>query len=134
MIDERCLDWLAGQLAPVSGRQLRDLLRESGFPLHPLVEGVRQDDLRQLERTLLGLAQVYRDGDTRVRRRVRALVIEAKNHARLVSRNAKVEQAKRSEKEEMILWMLTWLENPGVFDLWVGLRKTAIAARSSLPE
>jgi hypothetical protein len=131
VIDERCRDRLAEQLAPVSSHMLRDLLRESGLPLQPLVEGVRQDDLHQLERTLLGLAQEYREGDAAVRRRVRALVIEAKDHARLVSRNPKVEPSKRAAKEEMLLWMLTWLENPGVFELWVGLRKAAIAAQSS---
>jgi len=28
-------------------------------------------------------------------------------------------------KEEMVLWMLTWLENPGVFATWLELRKRA---------
>jgi hypothetical protein len=48
-------------------------------------------------------------------------VITAKDHARLAMR--KTNEEKRALKEEMILWMLTWLENPGVFPIWVALRK-----------
>ncbi|MBL8232488.1 MAG: hypothetical protein JNL98_28580 [Bryobacterales bacterium] len=130
VIDEAMRDRVAAALAPVSAHMLRDLLRDCGCPLAPLVEGVRQDDLPQLERTLLSLAQEYRDGDARIRRAARDLVIEAKDHARLVTRNTKADPAKRLAKEEMLLWMLTWLENPGVFEMWVGLRKAAIAAQS----
>jgi hypothetical protein len=46
-------------------------------------------------------------------------VIAAKDHARFASRK----EEKRPEKEEMILWMLTWLENPPVFPEWVRLRR-----------
>lgn len=134
MIDERCCERLAAALRPISAHTLRDLLRESGYLLQPIVEGVRQDDLHQLERTLIGLAQEYREADTETRRRLRNLVIEAKDHARLVSHNPKVEEGKRLAKEEMMLWMLTWLEHPGVFEMWVGLRKAAIATRSLPPE
>jgi hypothetical protein len=50
---------------------------------------------------------------------VRRAVITSKEHARLAARNP----AKRAEKEEMILWMLTWLENPPLFAAWVRLRR-----------
>jgi hypothetical protein len=30
---------------------------------------------------------------------------------------------KKAQKEEMIQWMLVWLENPGIFPAWVKLRK-----------
>ena len=46
---------------------------------------------------------------------VRRLVITAKEHARLAARIP----SKRPEKEEMILWLTTWLENPPVFREWV---------------
>jgi hypothetical protein len=58
-------------------------------------------------------------------RRVRACrraVIEAKDHARWAARRAGTDADLRARKEEMLLWMLTWLENPGVFREWVGLR------------
>ena len=105
-------------LAPVSENYLRRLLRESGVPLAPTVEGVRQSNLEELERTLIALLYVYEAGDAARRASVRRLVIEAKDHARFGSR-------KRPEKEEMVLWMTTWLENPPVFREWVKLRREA---------
>jgi len=51
---------------------------------------------------------------------VRHVVITSKEHARLATRNP----AKRAEKEEMILWLLTWLENPPLFAAWVRLRRS----------
>jgi hypothetical protein len=46
---------LLTELAPISAGYLRRLLRSSGVVLHPLVEGVRQEDLESLERSLLAL-------------------------------------------------------------------------------
>jgi hypothetical protein len=48
------------------------------------------------------------------------VVITAKDHARLAARNLD----KRAEKEEMLLWLLTWLENPPLFRDWVRLRRS----------
>ena len=48
-------------------------------------------------------------------------MIEAKDHARWAARNPE----KRAEKQEMALWMLTWLENPPLFPQWVKLRREA---------
>lgn len=116
-------------LGPVSDRMLRDLLRESDYPLAPLVEGVRQDDFASLERTLLALAQCYQQaaeaGDTARQKQCRQAAIAAKDHARLVQRNPATGEEKRAQKQEVILWLLTWLENPGVFETWVALRKRA---------
>jgi hypothetical protein len=53
----------------------------------------------------------------------RNAVIQAKDHARLAARSPKTAPEKKAHKEEMIEWMLVWLENPGVFPLWVKLRK-----------
>ncbi|MEO5926323.1 MAG: hypothetical protein ABIR70_21050 [Bryobacteraceae bacterium] len=107
-------DWKALQteLAPISSGYLRKLLRASGALLHPLVEGVRQEDLASLERTLLALL-----GEER--KAARTLIIEAKDHAKWASK-------KHPEKAEMILWMLTWLENPGIFPQWLAIRKHAL--------
>ncbi len=136
MIDDRIREALRALLAPVGEHALRELLRDCGWPLAPMVEGVRQDDLRQLERTLLTLAQQYRDAgrrsDQALMIRIRDTVRVAKDHARLVARNPRVDAAKRARKQEMILWMLTWLENPAVFELWVGLRKARLI-ESQLP-
>jgi hypothetical protein len=145
VVDERLAGELRAQVATggstLSDRKWRDLLRGCGRALAPLVEGVRQDDFKQLERTLLGLWQEWRLGDRETRTRVRRLVIEAKDHAKWVVRNPKVDSGKREVKEEMVLWMLTWLENPDVFEPWVALRKAQLetaaeltAVRSTGPE
>jgi hypothetical protein len=116
---------LLGLLAPISEsylrRLLRDHARESGVPLTPLVEGVRQESFEALESSLLRLLAEYEQADAARRTRVRSVVIAAKDHARLAGRN----ESKRAEKEEMVLWMLTWLENPPVFPEWVRLRQAA---------
>ena len=110
---------LRAELAPVSESYLRKLLRECGVPLDPMVEGVRQGTLAELETSLLRLLAEYQSGDPQRRMAVRRLVITAKEHARLAARNP----GKRPEKEEMILWLTTWLENPPVFREWVSIRR-----------
>ena len=62
-IGEREWAMLHVELAPVSGSHLRRLLRESGVPLAPLVEGVRQETFEALESSLLNLLQEYERGD-----------------------------------------------------------------------
>jgi len=120
---------LRAELEEVSEDRLRHLLRESGLPLDPLVEGVRQDSFESLERTLLALAQEYRAalqaGDPPRAAICRRLVIRAKERARWVVRNPRASPEKKSDKEEMLLWMLTWLENPCIFADWLRLRKAA---------
>ena len=124
-------DWeqLKERLAPISDGYLRRLLRSSGLPLAPLVEGVRQDSFEDLERTLLALeeerASALQSANPARAQACRRAVIEAKDHARLVLRSPKTDPAKAAQKQEMLLWMLVWLENPGVFGAWLGLRQQA---------
>ncbi|MBM3814230.1 MAG: hypothetical protein FJW20_21610 [Acidimicrobiia bacterium] len=119
------------QLDPISANYFRRLLRESGAALHPLVEGVRQQDFDELERTLVALLQEYLGGAEQTRRECRRLVIEAKDHARLAMRKA--DEAGRALKEEMVQWMLVWLENPPVFVTWAGLRRRQLTESRSFP-
>jgi hypothetical protein len=110
---------IAGLLAPISDRTLRKLLRESGWPLDPVIEGVRQETPEELERTLLALLEEYLHAvDPERKQACRRAVITAKDHARFRS----------EEKAEAILWMLTWLENPAVFPAWARLRKNALGS------
>jgi hypothetical protein len=110
---------LRADLAPVSESYLRKLLRECGVQLAPMVEGVRQGTFAELEASLLRLLAEYESSDPPRRMAVRRLVITAKEHARLAARNP----GKRLDKEEMILWLTTWLENPPVFREWVSIRR-----------
>jgi len=110
---------LRADLAPVSESYLRKLLRECGVQLHPMVDGVRQGTFAELEESLLRLLAEYESSDPPRRMAVRRLVITGKEHARLAARNP----GKRPEKEEMILWLSTWLENPPVFKQWLSIRR-----------
>jgi hypothetical protein len=117
-IGEREWDQLLRMLAPISESYLRKLLRDSGLPLAPMVGGVRQGGLDELEASLLALLTEYEQGDRVRRAAVRRLVILAKDHARWAMRKSR----EAADKEEMILWMVTWLENPPLFPEWVRLR------------
>jgi hypothetical protein len=127
----RIREWLAGRgleqigddeyaelsrhFADIPAAALRRLVREAGLPMSPLVEGVRQDNLEILGRTLLALQQAYEGGGPETQRRCREAVILAKDHARLAAR-------RKPEKREMVEWMLVWLENPPVFRTWWRLK------------
>jgi hypothetical protein len=126
------VEWreLAELLAPVSEGYLRRLVRACGLPLAPLVEGVRQDSFPELERTLGALAGEYLDaveGGERARAKtIRRAVISAKDHARFAA--ARLQGGARAPRDEMILWMLTWLENPEAFGAWVEMRKRVMVS------
>lgn len=125
-IGEQEFEAIRAELGPVTTNYLRRLLRESGVELAPMVEGVRQENFDALERTLLALLQEYEQGGAARRAAVRRLVIEAKDHARFAARRPE----KREGKEEMALWMLTWLENPPLFPQWVKLRRARWAVHN----
>jgi hypothetical protein len=122
IVDETLWRELQAELAPVSAEYLRRLLRQSGIPLSPLVEGVRQDTFEDVERTLLALERDYATADEPRRTACRREVIAAKDRARWALRRLPDGDPRRKLKQEMILWMITWLENPGVFVAWVALR------------
>jgi hypothetical protein len=125
-------DWHAiiERLAPVSESYLRRLLAETGIPVEQPFAGVRQKSFEELERSLIEMEEVYlraRASGDRSRAQVcRNVVIQAKDHARMAARSPKASPEKKLEKDEMIQWMLVWLENPGVFRAWVRLRKQKI--------
>ena len=116
LITEALFTELMEKLAPVSESYLRRLLRETGIPLAPLVEGVRQESFDALERSLLEFELAYREafesGNAPRARAYRQAVITAKDHARFSLRSPGSTPEQRAVEEEMLLWMLTWLENP----------------------
>ena len=116
-------DELLRLLAPITESSLRHRLRATGANLHPLVAGVDQDTLTALRDSLLALAGWYEQGTAETRRLTRQIVITAKDHAKLAARNQRAAPEKRALKTEMIVWMLTWLENPSIFPLWAQLRE-----------
>src|SRR5262249_12565862 len=111
-------------LSPISESYLRQLLRHSGVPLSPVVDGVHQSNLAELETTLLRLLDEYEAGNPPYRATIRRVVITAKQHARLALTKAATES--RALKQETLPWIATWLENPSVFREWLKLRKQAL--------
>jgi hypothetical protein len=118
------------RLAPVSESYLRDLLRETGIPFEQPYAGVRQHTLQELEQSLRELEQVYADamstGHRERARYARRQVIAAKDRARFLADNPRTAPDKQAQKEEMVRWMLVWLENPEVFPAWVEARKRTL--------
>ena len=111
------------RLAPISDSHLRRLLRESGLPLAALVDGVRQGTLEDLEHSLGALQAEYEAArDSARAMAVRRAVISAKEHARWAMRS----EEKREIKQEMLLWMDTWLGNPALYRQWLELRNTLL--------
>jgi hypothetical protein len=136
VIDEALRDEVRAVLG-VSESYLRRLLRESGYAMTPLVEGVRQDSLAEVDRTLLALLGEYELAqavvDLERMKQCRAAVIQAKDHARMALR--KLSGGAAAERDEMIQRMLVWLENPSVFPTWIRLRERAITeSRPTAPE
>lgn len=119
-VDRAEVELLHAALAPISDSYFRKLLRASGARLSPEAEGVRQDTLEDLERTLLALL-------VQPEPEARRAVIEARNHARLAQ-----QRKPTPEREEKILWMTVWLENRPLFADWLAVRK-ATATRSIPP-
>jgi hypothetical protein len=118
---------LSERLAPVSESYLRDLLRETGLPFDQPYAGIRQHTFEELEASLAGMLEVYREamatGNRERARYARRQVIAAKDRANFLARNPRTAAEKRAQKHEMAQWMLVWLENPEVFPAWVKVRK-----------
>jgi len=119
-------DELRTLLAPITESELRHRLRETGQSLHPLVAGVNQDSLDALGESLAALSEWYENGNRETQQITRRIVITAKDHAKLAAANRRVPDAKRVLKGEMAAWMLTWLENPAIFPLWLSIRRKTI--------
>jgi hypothetical protein len=120
---------LLARLAPVSESYLRELLRDTGLPFEQPFAGVRQHTFAELEQSLRELLDVYSAangaGDRERARYCRRQVIAAKDRAKFLAGSPRTTGQKRTEKEEMVQWMLVWLENPEVFPPWAAARKRA---------
>jgi len=121
---------LLERLSPVSESYLRDLLRETGIPVHQPFAGIRQHTYEELEQSLREMQSVYAEavaaGNRDRARYCRRQVIAAKDRAKFAAANPASPAEKRAQKAEMVEWMLVWLENPEVFPPWVEARKRAV--------
>ncbi len=119
---------LTALLAPISESYLRELLHATGLEIAQPFRGARLSSFEELEASLVDMEKEYAKavaaGDRARATACRRAVIQAKDRARLISRNPKVDQEKRKQKEEMVEWTLIWLENPGIFATWAALHST----------
>jgi hypothetical protein len=118
---------LLTRLAPVSETYLRELLRQTELPFEQPYAGIRQHTFEELEQSLREMLRVYSEakaaGDRGRARYCRRQAIGAKDRARFLARDARTPPERKALKEEMVEWMLVWLENPEVFPAWVEARK-----------
>jgi len=56
-----------------------------------------------------------------------------KRRAEMISRNRKVDQKKRAEKEEIANWFRIWLETPDAFFDWLDVRKQSPEFQRKFP-
>jgi hypothetical protein len=126
-IDEVVWRDLLTKLAPVSESYLRELLRATDLPFEQPYAGIRQHTLQELEQSLGEMQAEYADamaaGNRDRARYCRRQVIGAKDRARFLAHDGHTPPEKKALKEEMVEWMLVWLENPEVFPAWVAARK-----------
>jgi hypothetical protein len=66
--------------------------------------------------------QFERTKDEEGLRRLREEAVKGKRRTQMISRNQKVNEKKRAEKEEMARWFIVWLETPEIFEEWLDLR------------
>lgn len=115
---------------PPADRYLMDILSAAGVEIDRRLDGVpvdlrgriRTGTLEDARESLEALAREYAAAEDAVRAAdIRRAVRSAKDKVRfLLRRNLSAE--KRRIKEEVLCWMLVWLENPHVFETWVALR------------
>lgn len=115
----------AAALPDVKARAWREAFTASGLPVAPMVEGVRQDSLANLHRTLVALSKEYEAAEPQRREKIRRLAITARQHAEWATRAAGLNTEKQEEKLEQLLWIRTWLENPPLFPAWASIRLRA---------
>lgn len=122
VVDRETAEAIRRDVGEMSDHTFRHTLIESGYALDPMVEGVNQSTLEDLARTLLTLAAQYETAGKPERAGMRAILMESKRHARFAASNRRLDEARRKEKEEMLLWISTWIENPPLFAGWLNLR------------
>jgi hypothetical protein len=131
----------AGGVAAASHEEIARVLAAAGLPVRRSREDgparyeeefrdlLRFSTLEDAEMCLIRLDELLRKfrelGDRTGETRVIEVGQLGLRRAVMISRNAKVDRAKRIEKEEISCWFRVWLENPGAFFDWLDLRKQA---------
>jgi hypothetical protein len=83
--------------------------------------------LEEAEMCLVRLDELMRkfqaEGQRAEVQRVLEVARLGRRRAEMISRNRRVDQRKRAEKQEMVQWFRIWLETPDAFFDWLDVRK-----------
>lgn len=94
--------------------------------------------LEEAEVCLIRLDELLRKFETEGQRAGEARVLEiarlGRRRAEMISRNHKVDAAKRKEKEEVARWFAVWLKQPDAFFDWLEIRKQSADFLASFPQ
>lgn len=131
---------LAGPEASTAPEYIVSVLEDAGLRViwstHVDEEGRYEEEfhdllhfstLEEAEMCLIRLDELLRkfqnEGEHSAAERAREVGRLGRRRAEMISRNHKVEEAKRAEKEEIAQWFAIWLETPDAFFDWLEVRK-----------
>ena len=84
---------------------------------------VRTGSLEQARQSLLAMSREYAQAPDKARAvDVHRAVMRSKQHTMLALAGRMGDQ-KRKEKQEILEWLLVWLENPAIFASWLAVRE-----------
>lgn len=129
-----------GEAGKTSGDYISGVLKEAGYKLaltqqaeaalqyeeefEDLLHFKTLEDAEVSITRLDELARKFRGkGERAAVARVLEIARLGKRRAEMISRNSKVEAAKRREKQEIAAWFRIWLETPDAFFNWLEVRK-----------
>ena len=121
-------DYIAGVLQ-TAGLNILWATREDAVMLHEeeFEDLLHFSTLEEAEMTIIRLDEMWRKFTATEERATaeRVLVVArlGKRRAEMISRNKKVDAAKRAEKSEMVEWFRRWLDTPTLFFDWLEMRK-----------
>ena len=146
IVDRGALDRIRRHIAatcnrrrPPSKAYVLDILLSTDVPVDRAVGGipvdlrgrVRTKSLEDTKRSLIEMTREYEAAPDRQRAGdVRRAVVRTKDHLKLALAGG-ISPEKRPAKEEILRWLLVWLENPGIFESWVAVREIGQGSRQS---
>lgn len=93
--------------------------------------------LADAEMCLVRLDELLRkfraEGERAAAERVREVARLGRRRAEMISRNHKVEEKRRAEKEEIAQWFGIWLDTPDAFFDWLEMRKQSPEFQKKFP-
>ena len=139
-----------GDAGKTGSDYIADVLESAGLKLELTLQEEAEDQyeeefedllhfktLEDAEVSVMRLDELMRkfraQGENAAVERVLNVARLGKRRAEMISRNQKVEAAKRAEKEEIANWFRIWLETPDAFFDWLDVRKQSAEFRSKFP-